>query len=65
RFNSAYMVVYFIGGSLGTAFGAAAVGWFGWTATALAAATATILAATITALTGRDTARASSLKSLH
>ncbi|CRZ17655.1 MFS transporter [Mycolicibacterium neworleansense] len=34
RFNSAYMVVYFVGGSLGTAFGAAAVGWLGWPATA-------------------------------
>lgn len=33
RFNSAYMVVYFVGGSLGTAFGAAAVGWLGWPAT--------------------------------
>ncbi|OMC42280.1 MFS transporter [Mycolicibacterium fortuitum] len=30
RFNSAYMVVYFVGGSLGTAFGAAAVAWIGW-----------------------------------
>lgn len=40
RFNSAYMVVYFVGGSLGTAFGAAAVGWLGWPATtAVAAAT--------------------------
>ncbi|MEV0760041.1 MFS transporter [Nocardia sp. NPDC050435] len=38
RFNSAYMVVYFVGGSAGTAFGAAAVTWFGWPLTALLAA---------------------------
>ncbi|MGY5309118.1 MFS transporter [Nocardia gipuzkoensis] len=50
RFNSAYMVVYFIGGSLGTAAGAAAVGWFGWPATA-ALATAAITAATAVTLT--------------
>ncbi|MEU1426964.1 MFS transporter [Nocardia sp. NPDC005746] len=65
RFISAYMVVYFIGGSLGTAFGAAAVGWFGWTTTAMAAATATILAAIITALTGRVSTRLSSPDGLH
>lgn len=49
RFNSAYMIVYFIGGSLGTAFGAAAVDWFGWpTTTALAAAAiAAAMAATL------------------
>lgn len=40
RFNSAYMVVYFVGGSLGTAFGAAAVGWMGWPATAAVTAAA-------------------------
>ena len=33
RFNSAYMLVYFIGGSLGTAFGAVAVAQLGWPAT--------------------------------
>ncbi|MGV0743100.1 MFS transporter [Mycolicibacterium sp. XJ870] len=44
RFNSAYMVVYFIGGSLGTAFGAAAVGWMGWPATAAIAAASIALA---------------------
>ncbi|EID53460.1 MFS transporter [Saccharomonospora xinjiangensis] len=38
RFNSAYMLVYFVGGSLGTAFGAASVEWFGWPGTALLAA---------------------------
>ncbi|MBF6180867.1 MFS transporter [Nocardia otitidiscaviarum] len=57
RFNSAYMIVYFIGGSLGTAFGAAAVGWFGWAATAALAAAATTLAAAMTALRG-ETGRA-------
>ncbi|MGY2010954.1 MFS transporter [Nocardia gipuzkoensis] len=48
RFNSAYMVVYFIGGSLGTAAGAAAVGWFGWPATAALAAAAITAAAAVT-----------------
>lgn len=48
RFNSAYMLVYFVGGSAGTAFGAAAVLWFGWAATALLAAGAIALAAAIT-----------------
>jgi predicted MFS family arabinose efflux permease len=49
QFNSAYMLVYFIGGTLGTAFGAAAVGWFGWPATAAFAAGAIALALIITA----------------
>ncbi|WP_228538126.1 MFS transporter [Nocardia sp. XZ_19_385] len=40
RFNSAYMLVYFVGGSLGTAFGAAAVEWFGWPVTAMITAAA-------------------------
>lgn len=48
RFNSAYMLVYFVGGSFGTAFGAAAVEWFDWPATALIAAAAIGVAATIT-----------------
>jgi len=48
QFNSAYMLVYFIGGTLGTAFGAAAVGWFGWTATTAIAACAIALAMIIT-----------------
>ncbi|MFC4373238.1 MFS transporter [Nocardia halotolerans] len=43
RFNGAYMSVYFVGGSLGTAFGAAAIGWFGWSG--LVAATAVALGA--------------------
>ena len=49
RFNSAYMVVYFVGGSLGTAFGAAAVGWLGWPATAGVTAAAIALAMLLTA----------------
>lgn len=48
QFNSAYMLVYFIGGTLGTAFGAAAVGWFGWPATTAIAASAIALAMIIT-----------------
>ncbi|MFC8381135.1 MFS transporter [Nocardia sp. NPDC057272] len=47
RFNSAYMSVYFVGGSLGTAFGAAAIGWFGWPGLVTAAATATATAAVV------------------
>ena len=48
QFNSAYMLVYFIGGTIGTAFGAAAVGWFGWPTTAAVAAGAIALAMMIT-----------------
>ncbi|MCC3326505.1 MFS transporter [Nocardia abscessus] len=51
RFNSAYMIVYFIGGSSGTAAGAAAVGWFGWPATALLAVMAIAAAAAVTMTT--------------
>ena len=51
RFNSAYMLVYFVGGSLGTAFGASTAEWFGWPATALTAAVAIGVAATITTFT--------------
>jgi predicted MFS family arabinose efflux permease len=50
QFNSAYMLVYFIGGSIGTAFGAAAVDWFGWATTAAICAAAIALAAAITAV---------------
>ncbi|MFD6451627.1 MFS transporter [Nocardia sp. NPDC060220] len=53
RFNSAYMSVYFVGGSLGTAFGAAAIGWFGWVGSVAAAATATA-AAGVVALADRS-----------
>ncbi|WP_433422742.1 MFS transporter [Microtetraspora malaysiensis] len=48
RFNSAYMLVYFVGGSLGTAFGATAVEWFGWPATAAITSAAITIAAAIT-----------------
>jgi predicted MFS family arabinose efflux permease len=50
RFNSAYMLVYFVGGSLGTACGAATVERFGWPAAAMIAASAIGIAATITLL---------------
>ncbi|MEU4707560.1 MFS transporter [Nocardia salmonicida] len=54
RFNSAYMLVYFVGGSLGTAFGAASVGWFGWpTTAAITAATIGAAAAIIFRFTQR------------
>lgn len=55
RFNSAYMVVYFAGGSLGTAVGAAAVDRVGWATTATVGAGALVAAAVITwfAPTGR------------
>lgn len=49
QFNSAYMVVYFIGGSVGTAFGAAAVGWWGWPTTVAITAGAISIAGAITA----------------
>jgi predicted MFS family arabinose efflux permease len=48
RFNSAYMLVYFVGGSLGTAFGAAAVERFGWPATTAITTAAIAVAAAIT-----------------
>jgi predicted MFS family arabinose efflux permease len=56
QFNSAYMLVYFVGGTLGTAFGAAAVGWFGWLATTAFAAGAIGLAMIIT-VTARSKTR--------
>jgi len=55
QLNSAYMLVYFVGGSLGTAFGAAAVGWVGWPATTAIAAGASALAMIITVAVGPDT----------
>lgn len=60
RFNSAYMLVYFVGGSLGTAFGAAAVEWFGWPATAAIAAVAIGAAAAITVTARRGDVPATS-----
>ena len=56
RFNSAYMLVYFIGGTLGTAFGAAAVGWFGWPGT-IAVATFAVALAMSTTIAARPAAR--------
>jgi predicted MFS family arabinose efflux permease len=55
QLNGAYMLVYFVGGSLGTAFGAAAVGWVGWPATTAIAAGASALAMIITVAVGPDT----------
>ncbi|HXO51825.1 MAG TPA: MFS transporter, partial [Mycobacterium sp.] len=55
QFNSAYMLVYFVGGSGGTAFGAAAVGWFGWPATTAVAACAIALAWIVTVAVRPDT----------
>ncbi|MFL0289437.1 MFS transporter [Mycobacterium sp. SMC-18] len=48
RFNSAYMLVYFVGGSLGTAFGAAAVASCGWPATVGACGAALLVAGLLT-----------------
>lgn len=53
RFNSAYMLVYFVGGSLGTAFGAASVEWVGWPMT-VAIAAAAIGAAAVISTGGGD-----------
>jgi hypothetical protein len=50
------MLVYFIGGTLGTAFGAAAVGWFGWPAT-IAVVVGAIALAIITTIAARPAAR--------
>ncbi|MFD4430857.1 hypothetical protein [Nocardia sp. NPDC058497] len=52
------MLVYFVGGSLGTAFGAAAVAWFGWPATAMIAALSIGVAAILVATTPGDSAPA-------
>lgn len=57
RFNSAYMMVYFIGGSLGTAFGAAAVAWIGWPGTTAVVVAAVAVAAAITLAAARPGAR--------
>jgi predicted MFS family arabinose efflux permease len=53
RFNSAYMVVYFIGGSLGTAAGGPIVSVFGWPA-AVGSAAVAIIAAFALRLAWRD-----------
>jgi predicted MFS family arabinose efflux permease len=54
QFNSAYMLIYFVGGSLGTGFGAAAVAWFGWPTTTAIAAVAIALATIITVTARRN-----------
>ena len=48
RFNSAYMMVYFVGGTLGTMFGAAAVEWFGWATSSVFIAALIAVAAVFT-----------------
>ncbi|MUL78533.1 MFS transporter [Mycolicibacterium sp. CBMA 226] len=48
RFNSAYMLVYFVGGSLGTALGAAAVTSLGWPGTIGACGAALLVAGLLT-----------------
>ncbi|MBC7274973.1 MFS transporter [Nocardioides sp.] len=58
RYNSTYMLVYFVGGSLGTAFGSAAVELVGWSATVVVTAAAIAVAALITLSTGGASAGA-------
>lgn len=53
RFNSVYMVVYFVGGSLGTAVGGPLVATLGWPAVAITAAIA-ITTAGLMGLIGRS-----------
>lgn len=55
RFNSAYMLVYFVGGSFGTAFGAAATDACGWPATVGVCAAALLVAALLTTARRRRT----------
>lgn len=57
RFNSAYMVVYFVGGGVGTACGAGTVDLFGWTVTALVAVAAIAVAAASTLFSSPPTGR--------
>lgn len=49
RMNSAYMLVYFVGGSLGTAFGATAVEWGGWPVMVACTVAVLLLAVLLTA----------------
>ena len=49
RFNGAYMLVYFVGGSVGTAVGATAVAGIGWQATMGICLTAVVVAGALTA----------------
>lgn len=53
RFNSAYMIIYFIGGSVGAAYGSASVEWLGWHATAWTCTAAVAFATTITVFADR------------
>jgi predicted MFS family arabinose efflux permease len=53
QFNGAYMVVYFIGGSVGTAIGGSLVDLAGWTGIGLAATAALAVAASIVLLSSR------------
>jgi predicted MFS family arabinose efflux permease len=62
RFNSAYMLVYFVGGSVGTAFGAAAVEWFGWPTTAAITATAIGIAGAITVIARQGSATMATMR---
>ena len=53
QFNGAYMVVYFIGGSAGTAAGGSLIDLTGWAGIALTATAALTVAASIVLLSGR------------
>ena len=53
QFNGAYMVVYFIGGTTGTAAGGSLIDLAGWPAIGLTATTALTVAAGIVLLSGR------------
>ena len=53
QFNGAYMVVYFIGGSVGTAIGGSVIDLAGWAGIGLTATTALAVAASIVLLSGR------------
>lgn len=53
RFNSAYMAVYFVGGSIGTACGAVVAERYGWPVVAAVVTAAIVLAASLTLGEGR------------
>jgi predicted MFS family arabinose efflux permease len=53
QFNGAYMVVYFIGGSVGTAIGGSLIDLVGWAGIGLTATTALTVAASVVLLSGR------------
>lgn len=48
RLNSAYMMVYFVGGILGTMSGSVAVEWFGWAASSVLITALIAIAAVVT-----------------